>query len=59
MVEPFYLLDGLTVHVSMMAQTESFRYASMDGFQAIELPYLGGGVPMLILLPDRIEGIIN
>jgi len=49
---PFYLLDGGEVTVPMMAQTESFGYAEGDGYQALELPYDGGELSMVILLPD-------
>jgi len=48
---PFYLLDGGEVTLPMMKQTESFSYAEGDGYQAIELPYDGGELSMVILLP--------
>ncbi|TES81943.1 MAG: serpin family protein [Dehalococcoidia bacterium] len=47
----FYLLDGGEVTVPMMRQTESFGYAEGDGYQAVELPYDGGELSMVILLP--------
>jgi len=48
---PFYLLDGGEVTLPMMKQTESFSYAEGDGYQAIELPYDGRELSMVILLP--------
>jgi len=48
---PFYLLDGGDVIVPMMKQAESFSYAESDGYQAIELPYDGRELSMVILLP--------
>ena len=48
---PFYLLQGGEVMVPMMGQTESFGYAEGDGYQAVELPYDGGELSMVILLP--------
>jgi len=48
---PFYLLDGGEVIVPMMKQAESFSYAESDGYQAIELPYDGRELSMVILLP--------
>jgi serpin B len=47
----FHLLDGGEVTVPMMHQTESFGYAEGDGYQAVELPYDGGELSMVILLP--------
>ena len=48
---PFYLLDGSEVSVPMMSQTETFGYAEGDEYQAVELPYDGGELSMVILLP--------
>ncbi len=51
--DTFTLLDGSTVTVPMMSQQESFGYMQGEGFQAVELPYFGGDVAMLIVLPDE------
>jgi len=51
----FYLMDGGQVTAPMMSQTERFRYAGDDNYQAIELLYDGGELSMVILLP-RIGG---
>jgi serpin B len=48
----FYLLDGGEVTVPMMQQTESFGYATGEGYQAVELPYDGWELSMVILLPE-------
>lgn len=48
----FHLLDGSEVTVPMMKQTESFGYTAGDGYQAVELPYDGGELSMVILLPQ-------
>ena len=48
----FYLLDGSEVTVPMMMQTDSFGYAEGEGYQAVELPYDGRELSMVILLPD-------
>jgi serpin B len=50
--EAFHLLDGGTVSVPMMNQQESFPYAEGPGFQAVELPYDGQELSMLVLVPD-------
>jgi serpin B len=49
---PFTLLDGSQATVPMMRQTESLGYAKGNGYQAVELPYDGRQLSMLILLPD-------
>jgi len=48
----FYLLDGGQVTVPMMKQMESFGYTEGEGYQAVELPYDGGELSMVILLPE-------
>jgi serpin B len=48
----FYLLDGGQVTVPMMKQTESFGYTEGEGYQAVELPYDGDELSMVILLPE-------
>ena len=51
----FYLLDGSEVTVPMMRQTESFGYAEGEGYQAVELPYDGWELSIVILLPQAGE----
>lgn len=48
---PFSLLDGSNVTVPMMKQTGSFSYAEGANYQAVELPYDGQELSMVILLP--------
>ena len=60
----FYLLSGDEVVVPMMGQTESFGYVEGDGYQAVELPYDGNELSMVILLPesgqfDTFEGALD
>jgi serpin B len=52
---PFTLLDGSQVQALMMAHSkpQSLNYAAGDGFQAVELPYVGDQVSMLVLVPDQ------
>ncbi len=49
----FSLLDGSTVQVPMMRQSGSLRYATGDGWQAVELPYAGRDLAMLVIVPDQ------
>lgn len=50
---PFHLLGGTEVTVPMMHQTEYFNYTADDGYQAVELPYAGEDLSMVILLPAQ------
>ncbi len=50
--QPFDLLDGTQTTVPMMSQMEAFKYAAGQGYQAVELPYDGNELSMVILLPD-------
>jgi serpin B len=49
--QPFYLLYGEDTMVPMMQQNEDFLCAEGEGYQAVELPYDGGELSMVILLP--------
>ena len=49
--DTFTKLDGSSVAVDMMNQTYSFRYAAGADYQAVELPYDGGELAMVIILP--------
>ena len=49
---PFYPLDGNQVSVPMMLQTTSYGYAEGTGWQAVELPYDGHELSMVIVLPE-------
>ncbi len=48
----FYLLNGDEVTVPMMEQQESLSYTKADNYQAVELPYDGQELSMVILLPN-------
>lgn len=50
---PFHLLDGRVVDVPMMRLEEDLLYAAGDGYQAVDLPYIGDELSMTIMLPDR------
>jgi serpin B len=43
---------GDVVEVAMMRQEAEFPYATGDGWQAVELPYAGGELAMLLFLPE-------
>jgi serpin B len=49
--DTFHLIGDIDITAPMMQQTGSFRYAEGDGYQAIELPYDGHQLSMVVLLP--------
>jgi serpin B len=48
----FVRLDGSEVTVPFMHQEESLPFATGDGWRAVELPYVGGELAMLVVVPD-------
>ncbi len=51
---PFYLLDGSTTRVKMMYQKEVFNFVIReDDYAAVNLPYRGGALAMLLILPPE------
>jgi serpin B len=50
---PFHALDGSSRDVPMMSQQGNLRCMSGTDFRAVELPYVGWQLSMLILLPDE------
>ena len=56
--EPFHVRGGATANVPMMhKRSESFGYAKRDGFTAVSLPYSGGELQFLVLVPDEVNGL--
>lgn len=51
--EKFTLSDGTTKQVKMMNNMRRHRYAQMDGYKVLALPYANGNYFMYILLPDQ------
>jgi serpin B len=49
----FHLLSGGEINTLMMEQTEQFDYAEGEGYHAVELPYVGDEVSMVIIAPER------
>lgn len=50
---PFLLENGGTAQASFMTQTGRFRYFMNDDFEALELPYAGDRLSMVVLLPQK------
>jgi len=41
----------------MMRKTDRFGYAKREGFTAVSLPYVGGDLQFLVLMPDDVNGL--
>ena len=54
---PFHLADGSTTSVQLMQQTASFRLLEAKDFQALEMPYTGGALSFVVLLPRSPTGL--
>jgi serpin B len=55
---PFYRLNGGTVDTALMRQDAgAFRYLEDEGVQLLELPYAGGAMAMVVLLPKERDGL--
>ncbi len=50
--DSFSRADGTTVQVPMMSSEEPMRYAQAAGWQAVELPYVGGRLAMWVVVPS-------
>lgn len=50
--EPFTRTDGSTVNVPMMHYNEYLPSATTGGYQAVELPYGGGALSMVVIVPN-------
>jgi serpin B len=54
---PFRLLDGTSINVPTMMQTGEFKLAFSESFQALELPYEGNDLSMVVMLPTESNGL--
>ncbi len=50
--EPFTRLDGTTGDVAMMHYDEYLPSATTDAYQAVEIPYGGGALSMVVIVPN-------
>ena len=53
--QPFHLSTTQQVQVPLMHQTEDVNYTENADFQAVEVPYRGNKLSMVILLPRQVD----
>lgn len=53
----FTLLRNEKITVPMMQQTAAFNYLESGDFKALELPYKGSALSLVIFLPTRYDGL--
>ena len=54
---PFTLLGGEKIAAPTMHQTAAFNYLESEDFKALELPYKGSALSLVILLPTKYDGL--
>jgi serpin B len=57
--KPFHLAGGGTVKVPLMGQQKPISYVQARDYQAVDLVYQGGDLSLLVLLPDRRDGLAD
>lgn len=57
--DKFYLLNGNYVNTDFMKATVICRYEQFEGFKAIKLDYSNLNFSMMVLLPDKNEGLVK
>jgi serpin B len=55
--EPFHVRGGDANPVPTMVRKDQYGYAKRDGYTAVTIPYIGGEVHFLVLVPDNVKGL--
>jgi serpin B len=58
-LEPFYVKGKESADVPTMIQTATYGYWVQVEFMAIQVPYAGGALSLLILLPTTLNGLAD
>jgi serpin B len=55
----FHLTADQQIDAPMMNMTHRFTYAEADGMKLLSMPYQGNRTSMVILLPDKVDGLAD
>lgn len=55
--EPFHLANGSSIRTPMMHANQRLQFAAHETFTMLQLPYEGHGQSMLVLLPNKKDGL--
>ncbi len=55
--DSFFMADGREIQTDLMSQRATFRAIERGSVKLIELPYVGGEVSMVAILPARSDGL--
>ncbi len=53
----FYISKNEIIKVPMMSQESKFKFKDFGNFSAIDLPYEGNDLSMIVFLPKKIDGL--
>jgi serpin B len=57
--EKFHVSVSKDVDAKMMKQTDFFSLAELEGFKLLAIPYQHNEASMLVLLPDKVDGLAD
>jgi len=57
--QTFHLAANNLISLPMMSAKRSLGYARRDGCTVLTIPYRGGELQLLILLPDKVDGLAD
>lgn len=57
--EPFHQTATQKVNTPLMHRTGKYRYLDGGDFQALQMPYTGDDLSMVVLLPKKVDGLAD
>jgi serpin B len=57
--QDFTVAGGAKKKVQMMHRADNYRLAQAGGVKVLEMPYKGNDAAMLVVLPDRVDGLAD